>query len=1181
MTGKGQYGKYRDHRRHILDRPDTALGSIKKKPFTTFVLNHDDNIGNHIKEELIMEFNPGLERIFIEMISNAHDNAIKSSTSETPTKNINVRVNVEEGYIMVYNDGLGIRQIEVIDEDGERIEGSIAPEVIFGELLSGSNFDDSVVRNTSGRNGYGAKLANIFSKKFIVEAYDEKSGKIFSETWYDNMERKSGYTLKSGSGKSGWTRITFWPDLKRFGYEKLPEEMVMYFYKLVADIAMQQPKTKVTFNDKVIYSKSLKEYAQMYVGTKAPIMEFSSKDSEVVVVDCSSMIDKEEDDKLSPDEEDGYDELRESMSGRNISFVNGIYVHDGGIHVDTWVKTICEPLMERISVSLKLIKSKKVNEKGKEKEKGKAPNWKKIRIDEVKRRLAFFIVCHLDKPSFDSQTKLKLNSPAPQVTAPNATQLTKMSKWNLRAHIKLDIRARTLAGQKKTDATQTSWRNAEKHQRANWFKTKKSDQTILILTEGDSAKGTASAAIPVLEGGNNIYGLYPLRGKLLNTRRASVEQINKNTEICDLKNIIGLKHGTDYSDEKNFKSLNYGGVQIWTDQDLDGDHIKGLILNWFEENYPSLIQRGYITAMNTPIGIVKHKGKVLYFYELNKLRTWYQSLENKNGVEIKYIKGLGTLDEREIQEIVSIDNKVIGYSHDGEKDSQAMSLAFSKTNANERKKWILAYDPSEVIDPADYDQISLSTFINLGMRSYSVETLRRSIPSVLDSFKEGQRKIFYTGIRKNINKPVKVVQFAGDVMKHSAYHHGEKALTDTITGMAQCWAGRNNTPFLIDSGNFGCRKAGSSSAGAPRYISTCVSDLAHLLYPKEDYPLHKYLLDDGVHIEPEHYMPILPTVLFNNPKGIATGWNSEVPSFNPFDVIKWVRAFMKGLVNEDNLFLPDGQLVPWYIGFKGKVELLPPNEKIGLDYSTSFTVSGLTRSERGQLIITEIPPNITFDDYMIFLNKLEASKKIRRFTHDCTTGKPYFVLHLNENKLSETSLKLHQKNTFAKMVLLDENGLPRRFKCAEEILNYWCKIRTKLYKIRRTYMLNVIRNGMKWIKNMIRLIEEITEGTIILTGKTSKKLIEELDLKNYDKKEDSYDYLVKMPITSLNTDKLEKLRETLDREIIRYKDLKALSIFDIWESDLQKFEKFYPQFLDKIESRQTMKFKPTKKKSKK
>jgi DNA topoisomerase-2 len=167
---------------------------------------------------------------------------------------------------------------------------------------------------------------------------------------------------------------------------------------------------------------------------------------------------------------------------------------------------------------------------------------------------------------------------------------------------KLDKELKKTDGAKKSRIT-----GVPKLDDANWAGTHRSHECTLIITEGDSAKALAVAGLSVV--GRDRYGVFPLRGKPRNVRDASVKQVTENEEFSNLKKILGLQHGKVYTD---LRSLRYGRLMIMTDADLDGSHIKGLVLNMFHVYWPKLIELGFVASMVTPV--IK-AGKSWFFTE--------------------------------------------------------------------------------------------------------------------------------------------------------------------------------------------------------------------------------------------------------------------------------------------------------------------------------------------------------------------------------------------------------------------------------------------------------------------------------------------------------------------------------------------------------------------------------------
>ena len=159
----------------------------------------------------------------------------------------------------------------------------------------------------------------------------------------------------------------------------------------------------------------------------------------------------------------------------------------------------------------------------------------------------------------------------------------------------------------------------------------------------------------------------------------------------------------------------------------------------------------------------------------------------------------------------------------------------------------------------------------------------RSIPSMCDGLKPGQRKIMFACFKRKLTSTseVKVAQLAGYVGEHTEYHHGEESLKGTIIGLAQDFVGSNNLNLLLPVGQFGTRNMGGKDHASARYIFTSLNKLTRILFHPDDDRLLRYKIEDGHKVEPTYYVPILPTVLINGSDGIGTGWSSTTPRFSP------------------------------------------------------------------------------------------------------------------------------------------------------------------------------------------------------------------------------------------------------------------------------------------------------------
>jgi DNA topoisomerase II len=377
-----------------------------------------------------------------------------------------------------------------------------------------------------------------------------------------------------------------------------------------------------------------------------------------------------------------------------------------------------------------------------------------------------------------------------------------------------------------------------------------SEQCTLILTEGDSAKALAISGLSVV--GRDKYGVFPLRGKLLNVRDANHAQIMNNAEIKAISQILGLQHGKKYD---SAKSLRYGHLMIMTDQDHDGSHIKGLVINYLHHYFPSLLKvPGFLLEFITPIVKATKGNRTQTFYTMPEFTTWCTSLSNNlRGWTIKYYKGLGTSTAKEAKDYFShLSDHVKEFVWRDDADGDAIDMVFAKKRVDERKEWLEAFEPGTYLDHTA-KTIDLKTFVHHELILFSRADIERSIPSVMDGFKPGQRKILYSCFKRNLKADIKVAQLAGYVSEHSAYHHGEASLAATIVGLAQDFVGANNVNILHPSGQFGTRLQGGKDSASPRYIFTRLAGLTRKVFREEDDCLLHYLQEEGQSIEPEWY----------------------------------------------------------------------------------------------------------------------------------------------------------------------------------------------------------------------------------------------------------------------------------------------------------------------------------------
>lgn len=321
----------------------------------------------------------------------------------------------------------------------------------------------------------------------------------------------------------------------------------------------------------------------------------------------------------------------------------------------------------------------------------------------------------------------------------------------------------------------------------------------LILTEGDLAKALAMAGISAV--GRDYYGVFPLRGKLLNVRDAETSKVLANEEISNIVKILGLEYGKKYTDTR---ATRYGSVIVMTDADQDGAHIFGLVLNFFDAKFQSLLcidgfMRRFITPVVKAVKGITEK----CFYRERDYHAWAETTP-QSGWRVRYYKGLGTSTSKEgVQYFRDLAMNVKQLDWDG-KSADAIDRHFSKKRADDRKELITNFDEDRVLDNLA-TKWDMTDWIETDLTDYSRADTGRSIPG-FDGLKTTQRKVLYgTMARPGSTASAKVAELGGIVGASAAYHHGEKSMTDTIMNLAQDFVGSNNIPILVPEGQFGTR----------------------------------------------------------------------------------------------------------------------------------------------------------------------------------------------------------------------------------------------------------------------------------------------------------------------------------------------------------------------------------------
>ncbi|VDK32766.1 unnamed protein product, partial [Gongylonema pulchrum] len=341
---------------HILLRPDTYIGSVEhtdKAPMWIY----DAQAERIVQREI--SYVPGLYKIFDEILVNAADNKQRD-----PKMNlIKININKEKNEISIYNNGKGIPVVL------HKVEQVYVPELIFGTLLTSSNYDDSERKVTGGRNGYGAKLCNIFSSEFTVETSSKEYGKSFKQTWKDNMTKDKDPSVTKATGED-FTRVIFKPDLAKFRMSELDDDIVALMSRRAYDVAGSTKGVKVYLNGKLLPVQGFRQYVDQYAKHNL------DSDGEPYKVAFEQVNERWE--VAMTVSEKGF---------QQVSFANSIATTKGGRHVDYVTEQITGKLIDLIK--------KKVGKSG----------GINVKPFQIKNHMWVFVNALIENPTFDSQTK--------------------------------------------------------------------------------------------------------------------------------------------------------------------------------------------------------------------------------------------------------------------------------------------------------------------------------------------------------------------------------------------------------------------------------------------------------------------------------------------------------------------------------------------------------------------------------------------------------------------------------------------------------------------------------------------------------------------------------------------------------------------------------------------------------
>ena len=1184
---------------HVFAIPDTYIGSTDPEERVEVLLDFQATPMKLLHSKI--NLSRGIERLFLEIVSNAGDNADASRRMGVNPGSIDVVM--DKQWIKVRNGGESIPI-----EKHKTFTDKYIPDIIFGQLRSSSNYDTSVIRMGCGRNGFGAKLTNIFSDVFVVKIGDPKNKLEYTGVWREHMKEGPVVNIAPYKEKDGYVEVAWQLDFERFGLTEYPTEAFHLFARYVADFSLTC-KIPVSFNGIAMNFANIKDYAKLYWDETA---------CESAVHHCEwPGFTKEKPNGILPDGlklQTLQKQVSQALKAEHIpviemmildtpdegiclSFVNGLLTIDGGVHTNEAYSSISSHVIEIVNSALN---SQKKGKKAKSKD--EEITIPKLKNDDVKTHVSIILNCRLPDPKYTSQSKTKLASPKPHISI-TSDILKCVEKWTLINRLILALESKMLNALKKTNGERKKDVDIEGCEDANDAGTDKSSQCVLYLVEGKSASGYPKKRIVMSEGGKDLGGWFPLRGKFMNVRNAHILSVAANKEVKAIKELLGLREGIDYTKVENLITLRYGFVMICTDADSDGSHIASLLINYFDQFYPGLLQTGKVGILRTPVvRIFDKKGNIVHrFFTTGEYERWEKE-HCKDGEMPKglqkpvYYKGLGKSDDFEIKDDLTT-APVVTVVYD-DSASESLKVAFDKTQANTRKEWISKWRDATDIQDIQFEGVdvyrkqNITHYINHELIEYTKDVLFRAIPSMDDGLKRSHRQALYAALTQfnygRKNEMMGVSRFANYAANLTNYHHGETSMCDTVIKMGQTFTGSNNLPYFKGKGEFGTRSAMGEDAASPRYLSVSLPKYASLLYDEEAIECIPKRVIEGDEVEPVYLPAIIPMHLVNGVVGIATGYSTYIPNHNYYDVIQWFKQRCKGneTPNKGNL------LKPWYRGFKGEISFVNADrEDIGLNgdpivrkvddeeidededneeknlhfamqpKGLSFRTRGIFKigqsKEKANMIITEIPIGVSIMKYGEWLKSLKKEKMINEVRDNSTTEEPLFTVkgYQVSERTNITYKMIHLDKYFpmTNITMINENGYPTRFDNTTQVMEIYFLKMIALYGKVKENRIAGLKSRMEDLTYRIRFIKAVLEGTIKINQRKKVEIIEDMKKQEPPIPEK---YLGLVKLHELTQEEIEEAYKEIHKIRDLYMDTEKKTPENLWLDKLNILEDY-------------------------
>lgn len=1099
--------------------------------------------GNEIVLRTVPDYIEGVERLFIEILSNAVDNCTYSI--HYGRKPDDITIEIGETLITVVNGGCNMPVSQTSD-------GKWIPDILFGELFSSSHYDQVKSKykqdmGSGGTYGVGATLVNVFSERFDVVVEDPIEHKRFSRSWSKNIPLGDAKIDSDQNIVETRIRVCYLLDFPFFNLTGYSQDMqhLFAFHAITAGFTAKVPiHLTLGKNPRKTYDvRLIRDYASLFPELMKPGLK-------TLEYHCTVNTDKSYKSLLENHIEIPKIELLlvDVENSFQLTFVNGIITPQHGVHLDEACRAFFGEIIDELKVSL----------------------------TNAKKYVSLILSVRVPDPKFRGQCKTCLRAPKPDFSEVPKALLKDLKGWDLIQTFKALNEFDKLRDLKKTDGKKVKRiYDIEQLDDANNAGTTKSKDCVLIVVEGASAAIYPRILRDMLPGGRDKYGIFLLNGKPINALNADETELADNKVYVNLKQALGLQEMTDYSSMEKFKKLRYGHLMLAADEDCDGWHIMGLILCMFYARFKSLIDRNFISFWRTPLLRVMRGQERLCFYTKKQFIKWREERQGGHkGWKVKYYKGLGTSSQVDIKEDYESGHNQILFVIDRDIDD-TIRLAFDQSKANARKLW-LSTPADDFLDNDDPEQ-RISRFVHTGIKTYSLDNIIRSIPSIMDGLKESMRKALTSGIDefgldgalKTNPADSKVFEIVAGTTKKYAYHHGEIILGNVISNMTRNHLGTNNVPWFHPASGFGTIE--DNSKPAARYASLGPAWWWSYVFKKEDMELIEYSFEDDKQVEPKFFLPIIAWCLCNSVEGIGTGYSTSMPGYNIEEVAIAHLCLLEGR--------PMPKLKPWWRGFTGSVSVVSSaearkkiaechEEDVAVDPENLTSSSGEVCVIEGtysligsQLIVTALPLK-TLSDFRTVLKRLIDEKIVADYNNRSVGESVRFEIEILADPKTGTlpkfdivkKFRLRRLIGLSNMVLLDEKGIPRKFKSSSEIIRYFHNVRVGYYEKRRLLIIEALEAEQMKLSQRVKLIRAILAGEILYHNVKKQDIVDQITRKLPDIPPKLFNDL---RATHFSQDEITSLLNEEEKNAAQIDFYTKTTKEKLWVSDILEFLKNY------------------------